>query len=917
MARLYRLLILLYPRAFRSEYGAQLEQHFRDRIRDARRAGGTLGLARVWLETIADLVHSLRREWISAFRPDHRRARRPNQSDKQQRERIGQLMNGILKDVRYAFRTFRKEPGFTLAAVLTLGLGIGATTAIFSVVNGVVLKPLSYRDPDRLAVIYTDLPKIGLFKLWSSGPEIIDYREQSHLFEHIAYVNGGGGLTMTGEGDAEQVSAMFFSWDLLPLLGVTPALGRLITEEEDVPDGPRAVMLSYAFWERRIGSDPNIIGRNIQFSGNGYTVVGVMPPRFRLDLPPETQIPPTADIWVPSRTDLAQSGRHSHSLTPVARFAPGVTREQADAEMKVIAARLDEEHYERTGFQLHVYSLHRDLVQKARPALFALLGAVSFVLLIACANVANLILARGTAREKELALRTALGAARTRIVRQILTENMLLAIIGSAVALVLAVGGMRWLVTLNPANLPRLETISLDGSVLAFTAGAAVLTTFLFGLLPALQIVAPNLHESLKEGGKSHSAGRKRNRLRGALVISQVALSLMLLVGAGLMIRSFVSLHQVRPGFDPENILTFQISVPASKYEAEEVAPFYEQLEERIATLPGVRSVGSVSALPLSGNWGWSGTTRFFETTHGAGSGEDDFEVDRRIITPGYFQAMGSRLLVGRHFDRRDIRRAFSDLVRERESDGQLVTIIDQNLARRVWPGADPIGKRFTWGVNSDNPTTFEVVGVVEHLRHHELNSDGREQTYFPQNQFRFRTLTTVVRAEREPTALVAAVRRELKALDADIPAYAVRAMDGYMSQALAPTRFNLVLLAVFAAVGLVLAVVGIYGVIAYTVAQRTQELGIRCALGAQRGDVLSIVLRQGMALTLAGTAIGLVGAFALTRFVRSLLFGVTATDPLTYGGVILLLVAVSALACYLPARRATKVDPMLALRNS
>ncbi len=383
-----------------------------------------------------------------------------------------------------------------------------------------------------------------------------------------------------------------------------------------------------------------------------------------------------------------------------------------------------------------------------------------------------------------------------------------------------------------------------------------------------------------------------------------VALSLVLLVGAGLMIRSFVLLYQVRPGFDPENLLTFQVSLPVSKYQPEQVAPFFEQLEQRIAGLPGVRSLGSVSVLPLSGIRGWSGTSMFLEATNGADANQNDFETDRRIITPGYFRTMGARLLTGRYFDERDVR------------GSQLVTIIDETLARRVWPDTDPIGKRFTWGVNSANPTFFEVVGVVEHIRHHDLDVDGREQTYFPQNQFRFNTLTTVVRAGTDPTALIAAIRRELTTLDADIPAYRVSEMDGYMSQALAPTRFNLVLLGVFAAVGLVLAVVGIYGVIAYTVGQRTQELGIRRALGAQHRDVVSIVLRQGMTLTLAGVGVGLVGALALTRFMETLLFGVNVTDPLTYGGGVLLLVAVSAPACYLPARRAGKVDPMVALRN-
>ncbi|MCZ6917964.1 MAG: ABC transporter permease [Gemmatimonadetes bacterium] len=903
--RLYRLALHLYPAKFRADFGPEMMQHFTDGVREARSTRRTVGLARVCGETAVDLVRSLRREWMSWLRPDrrftHRLGNHPREGIK---ERLARPMTGILKDLQYAFRTLRREPVFTIVAVLTLGLGIGASTTIFSVVNGVLLKPLQYSDPDRLVVIYTDLPKIGLFKVWSSGPEILDYRDQSHLFEHVAYVRGGGGLTMTGEGDAEQVSGMFLSWDVLPMLGVTPALGRLPAQEEDVPNGPLTTMLSYEFWERRFGSDPDIVGRTLVLAGNGYTIIGVMPTGFTLNLPGNFRVPPTADLWIPSQTDLVQWGRHNHGLVPIARLAPGVTPELAVTEAKVIGARLNAEHYdETTGFNLHVYGLHDDLVQKSRPALFALLAAVGFVLLIACANVANLILARGTVREKELALRAALGAARSRIVRQILTESTVLAVLGAAAGLALAAGGMRWLKVLNPANLPRLETISLNGTVLAFTVGASVLTAFLFGLAPALQITAPDIHESLKDGGRSHSAGRVRNRMRGALVVSEVALSLVLLIGAGLMIRSFMLLYQVPPGFDPANTVTFQVTLSSSKYSAAQRAPFFQQLEERIAGLPGVEAVGAVHALPLSGVWGWSGPSTFYETTNGREANRDYFEVDRRVITPGYFRAMGTRLLAGRFLDERDDR------------DGIPVAVIDETLAQRVWPDADPIGKRMAHGDNPDNPTFIEVVGVVEHLRHHQLDAVGREQVYYPESQRRFGSLVMVVRAERDPLTLVAGIRNELRSLDPDIPAYNVGTMEGYVTQAVAPTRFNLVLLGVFAGVGLLLTVVGIYGVIAYSVGQRKQELGIRRALGAQHRDVVSIVLRQGMALTLTGVGIGLVGALAVTRFARSLLFEVTATDPLTYAGVGLLLIGVSALACYLPARKAGNVDPMVALR--
>ena len=812
-------------------------------------------------------------------------------------------MNTLWQDLRFGARMLIKNPGFTLIAIITLALGIGANTAIFSVVHAVLLRPLPYQDPERLTLLWTKLDKIGLDQNWVSEPEVLDFREQSELFESFGVVSGSS-FILTGEGEPEQLSGAQISTNFFSVLGAKINAGRDFEPNEEIPGAPRVAILSHGFWQRAFGGEQSVIGRTINLSGRPTTVVGVLPATFALVVPKEAMVPAGVDVWIPYAVDYAKQERDSHGLTVIGRIKPGVTIAQAQEEMNAIAARLYPIHYTHTGFEVRVVSLHGDIVRKMRPALLVLLGAVGFVLLIACANVANLLLGRAAAREKEMAIRAAMGAGRVRLLRQLLTESVMLSFLGGAIGLGLAVWGVDALLALSPSDLPRIDEVSINVRVLAFTCIVAALTGILFGLVPALNASTIDLTRSLKEGSRS-LAGGTSHWLRSMIVVAEIALSLVLLVGAGLLILSFVRLSRVDPGFDAHNVLTMKMTLPRSKYkDGPAAASFYKGLLEKINALPGVESAAGISQLPLSGDY-WGGTLTFEGVTANAERGNlASFEVDQRAITPDYFTTMRTPLLEGRFFTSQDVRGRPN------------VAIVDETLARRLWPDASPVGRRFTFGRFPEKPPDWvEIVGVVRHIRHHKLDANVREEVYYPHALVSFSQMTLAIRTASEPLSMVGAVRDTVRSLDQDQPVSRIRTMDELVSGALAPARFTMLLLIIFAGVAAALAVIGIYGVMSHAVSQRTHEIGVRMALGAQVSDVLKMTLGQGARLVALGIGAGLFGAFALTRLMASLLFNVSATDSTTFIVISVILAGVALVACFIPARKAAKVDPMVALR--
>jgi predicted permease len=809
-------------------------------------------------------------------------------------------MDAFLRDVSYSLRRLRKSPAFTIIVVLTLALGIGANTAIFSVVNTVLLRALPYRSPDALVSIEHIYPSLNNKEAPVSARGFRDYRDRTSSFEAVA-VETPFGANLTGTGDPERVPGVRVSGDWFHVLGVGAKHGRVLGRDDDVPGHEHVAVISYGLWTRLFASSPSAVGKSIELNGETYQIVGVMPQGFA------SFFSRNGDIFVPLALSPAafEGGYTNEYLNSVARLKPGTTLPRAQAELATFAENLKKAYPDQFApkWTLKVRTLGDLSSGRAKPALLVLLGAVGLVLLIACANVANLLLARAAIRIKEVAIRAALGADRASLVRQLLTESVMLALAGGILGLLLAQWSVKSLIVLYP-GLPRASEIGIDASVMAFTLLVSVFTGLLFGLAPALQTSVGNLQETLRDGSRSGAADFAGRNLRRGLVVAEMALSLTLLVGAGLLIKSVARLQGVDPGFDPRNLLTFNLALPAIKYPTDTSQMlFYDQLVPRLNALPGVRAAAVTSVLPFGGGWS---TSSFTIEGLIVPPGQNGPWGDVRIVSSKFFDAMRIPLKRGRVFTDQDIQ------------SSQPVTVIDEQFVRKYFANTDPIGKRITFGARrgSTDSTWITIVGVVGHAAHEGLDAEPRIQYYFPVNQSGGRFMSVVMRTSGNPTALVSAAREAVHSVDRNLPVSGVNPMEKLVDASVGQRKLSMILLGVFSGIAMLLASIGIYGVMSYSVTQRTRELGIRMALGAARSRVLALVVGQGMVLTGSGVMIGLIAASGLTRFLSSQLFGVGATDPVTFGGVAILLIAVSILATLLPAMRATRVNPVVALRD-
>ncbi len=800
------------------------------------------------------------------------------------------LIEDLWQDFRFSLRSLLKRPGFTAIALLALALGIGANTAIFSLVNAVILQPLPYRDPDRLISVYGTRNRSTQ---GSVGPtDFLDYRSQNKTFEQFA-ASGSMMLPMnlTGSGEPERLNASIITGNYFDTFGVRPALGRGFSLKNEKTGQDHVTVLSHAFWQTRFGGDPNIVNKTINLDGKAYEVLGVMPA--------EVVLPQPAQLWVPINFDAdpEMKMRNARFLRGIGRLKEGVTLDQAQVDTDLIAAQLEQQYPDsNTGWSLRLIPLREILVGGSRTMLFIVFGAVGFVLLIACANVANLLLVRAAARQKEIAMRTALGASRLRIIRQMITESLLLAIFGGALGALLAVAGVKLLVSLGEDNIPRTANVKIDATVLAFTLLISLATGLLFGLAPAIRTMKENLVDALKDGIRRGSEATVKNRTRSLLVVFESAIAVMLLIAAGLLIRSLVALQNVDPGFDPNNVLTLRVDLPRQKYNTPEKASnFFEQLETRVAGLPGVEAVGLITDLPLSGE-----ARDMPYRVEGRPATSDIAFVDFRRVNKNYFSAMRIPLRRGRNFTEQEVR----------QSDKAIV--VSQAFVDSVFPNEEALGKRLIiWSGIRNEP--YEIIGIVGDTRYQSLQGEPSATMYVPTRELLFVNL--VIRTQGDPLSLVGGVRKEVNALDPDQPIAAIRPMTEWVAMSAAGARYRTTLLGLFALLAMILAATGIYGVMSYSVAQRTQEIGVRMALGARPLDVLKLVVRQGMMLALIGVIVGLAGALALTRVMSSLLFGVTERDPITFVAVAALLIVVAFISCFVPAHRATRVDPLIALR--
>jgi putative ABC transport system permease protein len=817
----------------------------------------------------------------------------------------GEDMNALWQDLRYGVRTLLKNPGFTSIAVITLALGIGANTAIFSVVNALLFRSLPYKNPERLVTLWKTNPEIPGFEYCPATVAVFDdWRKQGESFESVSILDGQR-YALTGVGRPERVAGVTTSASFFDLMGAEPILGRTYTEEEDAPGAERVVVISHALWQNRFGGDMEICGKTMRLDGTPHTIIGVIEHGFQFprstDLPSFFQLPSQTELWTPARLTPEQlANRGSHTKAVVARLKPGVSLEQAQAEISTIAIRNEQQFADEKGWGGRVLPMKEQLVGELRGTLLILLGAVGCVLLIACANVANLLLTRAANRQKEIAIRTALGASRMRIIRQLLTESLLLSFAGGAIALLLAAWGIDLLLNLSPASIPRKHEIGLDGTALMFTFVAALTTGFIFGLAPALQIQRSNVNVILKEGERGSTGGR--SLLRSSLVAGQVALSLVLLIGAGLLIRSFARLTGADAGFNPQDVAAMSLSVSSSRYDFDpKQVRFFQDVLDKVRAIPGVVSAGAVSELPLGG--GQELDAFSFEGQSPPGSPGEEPIAEFRFVDEGYFKTLQMPLVDGRGFDEHD------------NGESQRVAVINESLARVYFNNEQPVGRRIKAGSYGwDGPWTT-VVGIVKDAKHTGLDVAAHPQIYFPYKQMVWGRLVIVARSTGNVASIFPAMREAAGEVDKEQPITSLRAMEDYLSESVSQRRFNAILLGAFAILALILAAVGLYGVISYAVLHRTHEIGIRIALGAERHDVFKLVIGQGMLLALIGVTVGLAAAFALTRLMSGMLYGISPTDPLTFAGIALLLIAVALLACYVPARRATRVDPMIALR--
>ena len=806
-------------------------------------------------------------------------------------------MNSIIKDIRFALRGLLKHPAFTAIAVVTLALGIGGSTSIFTVVDAALLRGLPYRSPDRLYHIWEKTPQERFSKREFSYPDYQDY-QQNNVFEGLAAYTGGGAL-MSGFGEPENIGAPRVNADFFKVLGVEPILGRTFQPGEDVPGGRRLTVLTYGLWQRRFGGDPNVIGRGVTVNGEGYEIIGVLPASFQFALR-------NNDLFLPYQpTENQRTRRFMHGTNLIGRLKPGLSTSDAEANLKVIGSRIEQEHNQsHAGTYPYVVPLQEEIVGNVRPVLLVLLAAVGFVLLIACANVASLLLTRSLSRQKEVAIRSALGASRWRVIRQLLTESLLLSLVGGAAGLLIAYWGVPALVAVIPQQqliaMPFLRDLHLDTGILAFSFGLSLITGLVFGLAPALQSSRLDLNEVLKEGGRNSSAGAS-HRLRSAMVVTEIALAVVLLVGAGLMMKSLFRLLQTNIGFNPENVMTMTVVLPPSKYtDPNQQIAFNDQLRERVQSLPGVSGAGTVNILPLnSGN-----TTRFYVDGDPVPEPGKETEANSRIVSDDYFKTLGVSLMAGRPFDARD-----------GAQNAPPVVIIGKTIADRMFPGRNPVGKRLRYTSVQFPPV--EIVGVVGDVKITGLDEAVKPVLYYSFRQSPSTFANLVARTNSDPNALASSIRNEIRNLEPEAAILNMRTMEDMMSQTPASfmRRFPALLISIFAGVALLLASIGIYGVVSYSVSQQTHYIGVRMALGAKPSDILKMILKQGLFLALLGLGIGVLAALGLMRLLQTMLFEVSTTDVGTFGIVTGALFVVALLACFLPARRATKVDPLVALR--
>ena len=811
------------------------------------------------------------------------------------------MLDSVIKDIRYGARGLLKHPGFTAIVIVTLALGIGASTAIFSVVNSVLLRRLPYKTADRIAAIQELDPNGKLVQVTSAN--FLDWRAQNTVFEQLAAIRTA--TTNIALADhAERIDLAQTNANFFDIFGITPQYGRLFNPQDEQAGHQPVVVLSDALWQRRFGADPSMVGKSVTLDGRNYTVIGIAPRGF--------QYPDRTEIWLPplrlvpemnERQDVTQT-RGMGYLAAVGLLRQGVTLDQAKAEMETITARLRQQYPDTNNRRFNrVVTLHQHLIGDTSKVLWLLLGAVTFVLLIGCANVANLLLASGASRQKEMAIRTALGASRLRMMRQLFTESTMLALAGGAVGLLIAFWGLTAIKKLLPGDFPRLQEIQIDWRVLGFTFAASVLTGILFGLAPALQISRRDVQESIRETGRGSSGSRRQSRFRQALIVGEVALSVVLLAGAGLLFRSFMHLQTVNAGFVAQQVLTARLSPSGTNFtEDSHYTNFYNRVMEKVSAIPGVQDVGAINTLPLS-----KGPTAAFRVDGRPVTTPDKWPgANYRVVSVNYFRAMSIPMVHGRAFTDRD------------SENAPLAIIVNQQLAREVFSGEEVVGKRITFGNTDENqqPVWFEIVGVAANVRSLELREEPTPELYFSLLQNAWPAMSLVIRSNVEPASLGASVRQIVSEVDKSVPVSNVATMDHLVSQSITQPRFNLFLLGLFGAVAMILSAAGIYGVTSYTVTQRTHELGIRMALGAQVGDVLRMILKQGMAVIGVGLVLGLIAASGLMRLLRNLLFGVGENDPVTFVAITLLLLLVALVACYVPARRATKLDPLIALRS-